>query len=273
MNNEAIKTKIDEDEEVKRYTTFLQKPNRSSSKDLCSINQGEQLQYQKNFCGTIKTTHQPIDSSQTDEVKPNSCCEMTTKDITDTDVPELLECKTHEDVGESIILNNITPVLLKPITDNELDEKFDQCSNFTKPVEINDDEKLMPSKLSLEKQLGEIQSQLRELSHLPSTLGNVLDDITKQISEILKLQDENSDNPSAISLHSEASNGDINTTTFEKKPYNMDDNNNNGNEESSINVENTSESSLLTISEEKGILIKKYECESEHEHESEQVKV
>lgn len=264
MNNEAIKTKIDEDEEIKRLSTFLQKPNRSMSKELCSIHQCEQL--------PSKTTQQlPVDGSHIHEVQSSSYCEMTSKAITDNAVPELLECKNHENIGENFILNNIAQPIADMKSNDEFDENVEQYSNSSRPNEINDDENLTPSKFSLEKQLVEIQSQLRELSHLPSTLGNVLDEITKQISEIipsLKLQDENStDQTSEILLLSNASNEDFNMGKFGEGPNNMEEsiNINIGFVENSISVENTSECNLLPIIEKKGLLKNKNEDESEHD--------
>lgn len=211
MNEEAIKTKADKDKEVKKWTTFLQKPNRPIPKSK------EEVQYEpyrvkivkqpKPMCDpnrvhtppTIEAIPAPtpneIESIENTETQINvvdgadangEVCRLA-----DSEVPDLEECDTTElaacEIAEEDAVKDGDEnggVTEEPVETVETGNKSETVETVqaTSPPKEN---VLGGGETQLERQLLDVQNQLATLSTLPSTIQTMLESVSRQLNEIL----------------------------------------------------------------------------------------
>lgn len=216
MNEEAIKTKADKDKEVKKWTTFLQKPNRPIPRSA-----KEQVQYEpyrvkivrqpKPMCDPNRVrTPPPVEAVPEALAVPNGneCIENTENtgntepqsnvavegetnedncDVADSEVPDLEVCVASEvkaceeqQIAEIVEQN-------ASVEGAEVSEDADVES---KPETVEETPSAKQSvsgaeETQLEKQLQDVQNQLAALSSLPSTIQTMLESVSRQLDEIL----------------------------------------------------------------------------------------
>lgn len=218
LNEEAIKTKADKDKEVKKWTTFLQKPNRPIPKSKLEREREYQEPYRvrivkqpKPLCDpnrvvtppsltiiaanqaiandTIgsKSTESEVDSSNI----PNNC-DLNVEDEEnpeDSELPDLEMCDA-DDVNNAACID----AEKKCDVNSENATNLNVNENQEENVETNEEHEATPqseitsqsSEVSgLEKQLADVQNQLLALSTLPSTIQATLEAVSRQIAEIL----------------------------------------------------------------------------------------
>lgn len=216
INEEAKKTFSEKDKEAKRWTTFLQKPNRPIPKERVlprfipnykqaaqqtyetapSITQTAIAQPEPDFPPTQpEPVEQAATNGETADQSAPVCNGSETNgnaedidDMNDDELPDLLPCANGN--------NDEHKEDLKFPVKTECTEGSFERTNVTMPLtkepivnricETNvceaDDEL---SESDLEKQLAEVQKQLELLSLVPSTIRSTLEVVTKQIERII----------------------------------------------------------------------------------------
>lgn len=218
LNEEAMKTRADKEKEVKRWTTFLQKPNRPIPKPKSQIDMPYQEPYRVRIVKQPKPACDPThvhtasitsDSSshttdyQSIEINNHIVCDASveettdqfvsetitktveTIDVDDDDVPDLLQNENHDEINECEIDENSNSAegITEPLLNDGSNENGTATENEDNGVENSQfDNNFDPV---LEKQLADVQQQLQALSHLPTTIQTTLETITKQIAEIM----------------------------------------------------------------------------------------
>lgn len=220
LNEEAMKSRADKEKEVKRWTTFLQKPNRPipKPKNLMDIPYQEPYRVRivrqpKPLCdpNRVQTPPIPVEPPALEDIKPidvvedvtvdaeedpsdidNSNEENEAIDIEDDDVPDLLDCPDEiipvDNVGNGLAINGTAQNISYDENGNENYSSETDIEAMTPNVSENDEsfDSLSPTvDPVLGKQLADVQQQLQALSHLPSTIQATLETITKQIAEIM----------------------------------------------------------------------------------------
>uniref|UniRef100_T1PEE8 PDZ domain protein n=1 Tax=Musca domestica TaxID=7370 RepID=T1PEE8_MUSDO len=231
LSEEASKTKLEKEKENRRWTTFLQKPDRPIPKSK------QQLEAERRAANAYKvkivksaprssrsvtpvpqpkpepekepTPPPPVEEPQP-EPEPEPEPEAPTP--VDTEVPNLEETISKEDIAnadesssnqpeeeieKSDKEKETTPEMKEmecPQEDNKANEpEAEEVSNVAE-VEKTEEE------LALERQLVDVQRQLAALSNLPSTIQSTLDTVTRQLADLLpsfKLQQEKQKSPEA----------------------------------------------------------------------------
>uniref|UniRef100_A0A1I8NQR4 PDZ domain-containing protein n=1 Tax=Stomoxys calcitrans TaxID=35570 RepID=A0A1I8NQR4_STOCA len=235
LNEEATKTKLEKEQENRRWTTFLQKPNRPIPKSK------QQLEAERRAANAYKVkivksaprsrsvtpvppepqkepTPPPVQPEPEPEPEPELDTEAPTP--IDSEVPNLEEVPKDENAEDEA--ENMT-------SDAKVEEKSDKEKELTpeaKEVEESNNhqsenpemETNMPEvlevvvakteeELALERQLADVQRQLAALSCLPSTIQSTLDAVTRQLADLLptfKLQEEKQRTPEAREISLEA---------------------------------------------------------------------
>lgn len=215
-----MKSRADKEKEVKRWTTFLQKPNRPIPKPKYLMDIPYQEPYRvrivrqpKPLCdpNRVQTPPIPFEPPALEEIKPIDVIEdaiidvdhdpsdidisngeKEAIDVEDDDVPDLLDCP-----DEIVPVDNIENGLKTNGTAQNISYDENGNENYTSETDIeaitpnaseNDEnsDNLSPTvDPVLGKQLADVQQQLQALSHLPSTIQATLETITKQIAEIM----------------------------------------------------------------------------------------
>lgn len=220
LNEEAMKTRADKEKEVKRWTTFLQKPNRPIPKPKSDLDKPYQEPYRVRIVKQPKPQCDPmhvpvrvitpidtipndlnektntdlvvsVDQSLTanlNELKamtePKSNGTLDIIDINDDDVPCLVECNdydAHEQI-ESPIDDSVILTNGDAAEINGIDESNGDVVMYENGIVENQPDYANPD---LENQLANVQKQLEALSHLPSTIQATLEAVTRQIAEIM----------------------------------------------------------------------------------------
>lgn len=202
LNEEAIKTKADKDKEVKKWTTFLQKPNRPIPKSKEQVQQEPYrvkiVKQPKPSCdpNRIRTPPPPVeavpsvtvnDSENTEEQLSTANegeANVDAANLGDSEVPDLEEC----DVCDAIASEE------QPCAENNVaanDENIENSPETSSDPEAVE-EALPAAEVAassgdspLEKQLLDVQNQLAALSSLPSTIQTMLESVSRQLNEIL----------------------------------------------------------------------------------------
>lgn len=179
LNAEAIKTKDEKDKETKRWTTFLQKPDRPvpKSKAQEELERREALRYRikickqpKPKCDPNRPPTPPIQLQQEREATPEQAPEPVPgpepQYVEYLNEPDMvIETVTSEEISEAIpqeIETNIIEIQSAELTTTKTEEE-----------------------LLIEKQLSDVQKQLLALSTLPLTIQATLDAVTKQLAELM----------------------------------------------------------------------------------------
>ncbi|XP_034482226.1 titin homolog isoform X2 [Drosophila innubila] len=227
LNEEVTKTKLEKEKENRKWSTFLQRPDRPVPKSK------QQLEAELRAANAYKVKivkSAPRDKSPMPETKPApkeatppppteskeqeaAVEELQVKPVeeeeplpTDSEVPNLVQLPDNGSGSQDMPEDAETEVETE--TDGEQLEKADASKEeqrqeaegegeseevaAAEPNEVATPPKT-DEELALEKQLSDVQKQLAALSSLPSTIQSTLDAVTKQLAELLptfKLQQQ-----------------------------------------------------------------------------------
>ncbi|KAG4078071.1 hypothetical protein HA402_002122 [Bradysia odoriphaga] len=192
LNEEAMKTKADKDQETKKWTTFLQKPNRPVPKSRLDLERERQKAqgYKIKICKQPKPRCDPnrpptpvpvIEPEPEPEVQPIELIpgpepqyvEYLNETIVESDVPATEDQNTGEAEGECQ-----EEVVKDDTGTTDTVESVDENTSINTPPKTEEE-------ILIEKQLAEVQRQLLALSSLPSTIQATLDAVTKQLAELM----------------------------------------------------------------------------------------
>lgn len=193
LNDEAVKTKTEKDNESKRWTTFMQTPNRPIPKSPQQLEseRRQHLRYQIKICKQPKPKCDPNrPPSPVHEKKVEPEPEPVIEELKDEVAEMVSEAESvcePEAAIEEIVSNGVKEIELAAtqelIEDTHVAEVVSDEAANEEPVEavrIKSDEELL-----LEKQLIDVQKQLLALSTLPLTIQATLDAVTKQLAQLM----------------------------------------------------------------------------------------
>ncbi|KAM7358408.1 Z band alternatively spliced PDZ-motif protein 67 isoform 3-T3 [Cochliomyia hominivorax] len=225
LNEEATKTKAEKDKENRKWTTFLQKPDRPIPKSK------QQIEAERHAANAykvkivrgstisrsvspapppkpveeLKPIKEPTPPLAVVEPQPEPEPEPEPPTPMDSEVPNLEEIpimanenenektdKEKESTPETKEIEETVTATTNETNNESVPEKSktEGEGEEDKPtIEVEKTEE----ELALERQLADVQKQLAALSSLPSTIQSTLDAVTKQLADILptfKLQQE-----------------------------------------------------------------------------------
>uniref|UniRef100_A0A1L8E578 Putative titin isoform x3 n=1 Tax=Nyssomyia neivai TaxID=330878 RepID=A0A1L8E578_9DIPT len=187
LNAEAVKTKEDKMQEERKWTTFLQKPNRPIPKSKWDIEQEKRESYK------VKIVKQPKPRIAPDRIP------------TPTNLPHLQDNDTPKKQleGEMEDFNEATEGNVA--AEEELYDQENNAEDFIDEEELvtstadnevpdleEEEEQQNPDEVSkeVEEKLLEVQRQLLSLSNLPHAIKSTLDAVTEQLSKIVPMEKE-----------------------------------------------------------------------------------
>ncbi|KAH8415595.1 hypothetical protein KR222_006005 [Zaprionus bogoriensis] len=220
LNEEVTKTKLEKEKENRKWSTFLQRPDRPVPKSK------QQLEAERRAANAYKVKivkSAPRDKSPMPEKEPEPAKEATPpkqatpeQEVeveeeeplpTDSEVPNL------EQLPDNGSNDNLPEEQLEKAdaskdeneeqrTPSEAEAEPAEAEAAAEPAAVEPNERQPEAtttvakteeELALEKQLADVQKQLAALSSLPSTIQSTLDAVTKQLAELLptfKLQQQ-----------------------------------------------------------------------------------
>ncbi|XP_034657426.1 nucleolar protein dao-5 isoform X2 [Drosophila subobscura] len=225
LNEEVTKTKLEKDKENRKWSTFLQRPDRPVPKSK------QQLEAERRAANAYKVTivkSAPRGSSPMPEAKPapKEATPPAPEEVKQEEVKEEpakeQETEEEEKEEEPLPTDSEVPNLEQlPQGEEGAQEDEDQQEKADAPKDVSDglteaeappaasDEATEPGtpaappsaspppkseeEQALERQLADVQKQLAALSTLPSTIQSTLDAVTKQLADLLptfKLQQQ-----------------------------------------------------------------------------------
>ncbi|KAH8317028.1 hypothetical protein KR074_012045 [Drosophila pseudoananassae] len=229
INEEVTKTKLEKDKENRKWSTFLQRPNRPVPKSK------QQLEAEKHAANAYKVTivkSAPRDKSPMPEAKPapkeatpakeeeNAVKEPQDQAVTSPSNGEKPEQEEEPEKEEEPLPTDSEVPNLEQLPEDEQTEKADALKEVSEAeAEAEALEAPEPGEpeteateaaptgsppaaatppkteeeMALERQLADVQKQLAALSSLPSTIQSTLDAVTKQLADLLptfKLQQQ-----------------------------------------------------------------------------------
>ncbi|KAH8286385.1 hypothetical protein KR054_008199 [Drosophila jambulina] len=222
LNEEVTKTKLEKDKENRKWSTFLQRPNRPVPKSK------QQLEAERRAANAYKVTivkSAPRDKSPMPEAKPAPKEATPPKEEekeeevpvpepepepeaekeeeplpTDSEVPNLEQLPESELPPDEQPEKGDAPKDEKEASPEEASlagtepgELIDTAASPSSPPAETSTPPKTEEELALERQLADVQRQLAALSSLPSTIQSTLDAVTKQLAELLptfKLQQQ-----------------------------------------------------------------------------------
>ncbi|XP_062131212.1 neurofilament medium polypeptide isoform X8 [Drosophila sulfurigaster albostrigata] len=226
LNEEVTKTKQEKEKENRKWSTFLQRPDRPVPKSR------QQLEAERRAANAYKVKivkSAPRDKSPMPEAKPEvkteteAEAETVAKETspeaaelkaeeqpeeqkekeeeeeplpTDSEVPNLEQLPENDNGGEVANAEADGEQLEKADASKEEPQQVREAVEEEAATEVEVKETTPPKtdeELALEKQLSDVQKQLAALSSLPSTIQSTLDAVTKQLAELLptfKLQQQ-----------------------------------------------------------------------------------
>lgn len=183
LNEEAVKTEQDKQNEVQKWTTFLQKPDRPIPKSKEEIAREKRQQYQ------VQIVKQPQP-----RVAPNRVATPPTEIPVAQEQPDATEVPAPETMNEEIECNAaaqentenelLTEEQIQVIVENTADDEVPDLEE-AEEVEnaVNTEETGIPN--DLERQLADVQKQLLALSNLPQAIQATLDAVTHELAKIV----------------------------------------------------------------------------------------
>ncbi|XP_055903886.1 titin isoform X2 [Eupeodes corollae] len=207
LNAEAIKTKQEKDLDKKKWTTFMQKPNRPIPKSKAQLEaearaaNAYKVKIVKNYKKPepVVRPPTPIPELQPEVIEPPKVetppPEIEEEPPTDTEVPNL-EPTEEAIASEEQKAEQIETDEAKQKVEEVESIRGESVAKEERVIESVDREGKLPSEsgslrekteeeLQLEQQLAHVQQQLLALANLPSTIQSTLDAVTKQLSELL----------------------------------------------------------------------------------------
>ncbi|XP_034137137.1 LIM domain-binding protein 3 isoform X3 [Drosophila guanche] len=219
LNEEVTKTKLEKDKENRKWSTFLQRPDRPVPKSK------QQLEAERRAANAYKVTivkSAPRDTSPMPEAKPAPkeatppALEEVKQQQEEVEQKPAKEEEEEEPLPTDSEVPNLEQLQQGQEEAQQVDE--DQQEKADAPKEVSDglneteappaasDESTEPAappsaspppkteeEQALERQLADVQKQLAALSTLPSTIQSTLDSVTKQLADLLptfKLQQQ-----------------------------------------------------------------------------------
>lgn len=212
LNEEAMKTKTDKENEVKKWTTFLQKPNRPIPKSKFDLEIERRVPYKVNIVKQPKPKCDPnraaSPSPSTEiEIIQEAPVEQLNGDVASTETKQkadevaevaateecVCDCENPQaivdEVDHSIVEDGFvhTPPAEETSDGGEVEVKDIQSAEEN---EYNAEVKSNPifksaEDILLEKQLANVQKQLQTLSNLPTTIQATLDAVAKQLEDLI----------------------------------------------------------------------------------------
>lgn len=187
INEEAIKTQSDKEKETRKWTTFMQKPDRPIPRTRQEIEDEER----RKTSGYKVTITKNLPRIQTDrprspnpapiEEKPVEVAPQPPKPeppLADSEIPDLVGSAVFfgdEDMMDPVEFACDLEPLEIAIMPPSAEETFEEDAAPPRSEE----------ELALEQQLKDVQKQLMALSSLPSTIQATLDAVTKQLAELV----------------------------------------------------------------------------------------
>ncbi|XP_064540076.1 putative uncharacterized protein DDB_G0271606 isoform X3 [Drosophila montana] len=216
LNEEVTKTKLEKEKENRKWSTFLQRPDRPVPKSK------QQLEAERHKANAYKVKivkSAPRDKSPMPEAPP-APKEVTPPPQEEAQVEQPVEQPEEEPLPTDSEVPNLEQLPDNGNTSNNKEdapeetegeqlEKADASKEVSEEAEAGEEEQeaakqtapaepneLQPEadaatppktdeELALEKQLADVQKQLAALSTLPSTIQSTLDAVTKQLAELL----------------------------------------------------------------------------------------
>lgn len=186
-----MKTKAEKDQETKKWTTFLQKPDRPIPKSKFDLEKEHKKAngYKIKICKQPKPKCDPNRSpSPVPVIEPEPEPTPTEIVLVPEPEPQYVEYLNEENVGSEIMPSDDQKQAeqTEEQTQEELLQEERPSDDVMEPNEdtINTHPKT-EEELLIEKQLAEVQRQLLALSSLPSTIQATLDAVTKQLAELM----------------------------------------------------------------------------------------
>ncbi|XP_055714911.1 titin-like isoform X2 [Phlebotomus papatasi] len=286
LNAEAVKTKEDKIQEERKWTTFLQKPNRPIPKSKWDLEQEKREPYR------VKIVKQPKPKIAPDRVPtppPMEILPDPPKAETEKVTENKESVKASED--ENPVADAVEDV---PAKEDEIDLQAEEveelvastADNEVPDLEVPQSEDMIENPDSdalsreLEEKLVDVQRQLLALSNLPHTIKATLDSVTEQLSKIVPVTKEESqeipvecdeeiqdqDNITEVKEESEITTGDQEVSEVhgenEEQKNNFEENDNIEQEKiSEIQAEHPSEDTV-----DEGFAEKGQETEEDLEH-------
>lgn len=185
-----MKTKADKDQETKKWTTFLQKPDRPIPKSKFEMEcdrqkaQGYKIKICKQPKPRCDPNRPPTPAPAEPEPEPEielvpgpepQYVEYLSEPIIESDSPVSDGQNSIETEGQcqEEVAKDDTVVTEEPVV-----ESTDDNVSINTPPKTDEE-------ILIEKQLAEVQRQLLALSSLPSTIQATLDAVTKQLAELM----------------------------------------------------------------------------------------
>lgn len=212
LNKEALQTKAEMDKEVRKWSTFLQKPDRPIPirKTIVDI-QRETNSYKVHI---VKQPKPRVDPNRTPTPPPTpDAFEQAVAEITEKQEPQEDISRPDTSLSSQTDVRNFTDLeedsLRLDTTDAEDTDEKSLNDNDDNRTEQNDEEKEQANsentaveqeqvkenvqvtiqkteeEIYLEKQLKEVQNQLMALSNLPFTIQAALNEVTLKLSSIV----------------------------------------------------------------------------------------
>lgn len=188
LNAEAVKTKDEKDKETKRWTTFLQKPDRPvpKSKAQEELERREALRYRikickqpKPKCDPNRTPTPPRQPDPERETSPEPSIEL---------VPGLEPQYVEYLSTPDIVKETVASEEISEMTPQENEKNISVNVDIAQSTEMHSVEFSITKtdeELLIEKQLSDVQNQLLALSTLPFTIQATLDAVIKQLAELM----------------------------------------------------------------------------------------
>lgn len=200
LNEEARKTKTEKENEQRKWTTFLQKPDRPIPKSKADLEWEARIPYRVKIVKQAKPKCDPnrpptppeekksqevVIAEEKQAVELNGDVTEAAKEASETDAP--IEKIEVENVQQTEIDSELDLSIVEdgfshsPSKADQNESNVDEANTETQPEEP----KKSPEDILLEKQLADVQKQLSALSSLPSTIQATLDAVAKQLQELV----------------------------------------------------------------------------------------
>lgn len=190
LNDEAVKTKTEKENESKRWTTFMQTPNRPIPKSPQQLEseRRQHLRYQIKICKQPKPKCDPNRAQSPEKPKVVEPEQEPVKEEVKEEIVTPVEIviepavEKEEEISTSEVqVEHAVETQELNGTEKEAEMVADEVVEETiEPVRIKSEEEQM-----LEKQLSDVQKQLLALSTLPLTIQATLDAVTKQLAQLM----------------------------------------------------------------------------------------
>lgn len=183
LNVEAVKTDEDKLKDARKWTTFLQKPNRPIPRTKEELNRQKLPQYKVNIVKQPKPRGAPgreptptavVDDIEIEEEEGENVfepeCKISEMGETQTELKQIIS-----DDQENGLSAEQIEIVAATTTDNEVPDLVGEEEDTT----------LAGIPTELEKQLADVQKQLLALSNLPQAIQATLDAVTTELAKIV----------------------------------------------------------------------------------------